>query len=53
MLTENHPKLDKRRAAQEKLIDATAAQKRGEGSKIDVSLAQIELNIITDEIDEA
>ena len=53
MPVEDHLKFDEWKSAQEKLAEATAAQKRGEASKLDVSLAQMEFNKICDEIDDA
>ena len=53
MPVEDHPKFAEWKAAQVRLADATEAQKRGEASKLDVSLAQMEFNKISDAIDDA
>lgn len=51
MPVEDHPRYVEWRMALEKLTEAQAAQECGAASKVDVSLAQLELNKICDEID--
>lgn len=48
----SHPRFHEYQAAIEKLQDATDSAKKG-GSKLDVSLATMELNKIKDEIGDA
>ena len=51
MAIENHPKYDEWRAASEDLLAAQLAQQRGDASMLDISVAQMKLNRIRDEID--
>lgn len=53
MPVEDHPKFDEWNAALDKLTEAKKAQSVGDGSKLDVSMAQMELNKISDEIQDA
>lgn len=52
MLQVSHPRFHEYQSAIEKLRDATEAAKKG-GSKLDVSMATMELNQIKDEIGDA
>lgn len=53
MAVEDNPRYPEWKAALENWQEAIAAQKRGEASKIDVSLAEAEYNRICDEIGDA
>lgn len=52
VLQVSHPRFHEYQSAIEKLRDATEAAKKG-GSKLDVSMATMELNQIKDEIGDA
>jgi hypothetical protein len=53
MAVEDNPRYPEWKAALDNWIDAKAAQARGEASKTDVSLAEIEYNRVCDEIGHA